>query len=189
MRKKLIVSAAVLAVMGVMTACSPNAAQESTMESTVETTAEETTIPETGSAVSLEELSDMLGMDDAETADLFGGGEENWTEDRKFYIGRMYQAELYGEMLPVYTSCDDKKSVNSVSVWIANGDREVQKEEAETWTDRVTESTGIQPVYNETSSEAGSKNWKWVSDDKIISMHWLGNTLSINMNPAVGELK
>lgn len=141
------------------------------------------------SEAALEDLWGMLGMADAETADLFGGGEENWSADKEFYIGRMYQVNLFEETYPVYTSCDDAGTVNSVSVWISNGEKEVTGEYAEQWADRLTEAAGVEPVYNETESEAGSKNWKWVFDGKIISMHWLENLLSVDMNPAVGELK
>lgn len=34
---------------------------------------------EAGQAVQLEELVEILGTDDEETKDLFGGGTENWT--------------------------------------------------------------------------------------------------------------
>lgn len=149
---------------------------------------------ETEAAVSekkatLEELWGLLGMDDPETAEMFGGSEENWTEDKKFYIGRIFEVELMGETYPMHTSCDENKVVNAVSVWISNGEREVTEEEAKGWADTITETAGTEPKYDDTSSEAGSKNWKWVFDGKIISLHWMGDLLSINMNPAVGELK
>lgn len=148
---------------------------------------EETEVP--AEEVKLEDIASLLGMSDAETADHFGGGEENWTEDKSFYIGRMYQVSLYGESMPLYTSCDDEKTVNAVSLWIANGEREVTGEEAEQWVQRVTEFAEAEPTYNDTSSEAGSKVWKWNFDGKVAAVYWTGDILSLNMNPAVGELK
>ena len=44
----------------------------------------------------LQAMRKVPGMKDKETAGLFGGGEENWTEDRSFYVGRVYQTQLYG---------------------------------------------------------------------------------------------
>ena len=41
-------------------------------------------------------LVSLLGMKDEDTAGLFGGGEENWTEDKSFYIGRRFAADVYG---------------------------------------------------------------------------------------------
>lgn len=136
----------------------------------------------------LDELVQLLGMQDSETASLLGGGEENWTEDKNFYIGRIYKIKLYDGEYPVFTSCDNDKIVNAVSVWLANGEREVSQEEVEQWVQRLTELVGTEPVYDDISSEAGTRKWKWVSEERIISLMWTGQILSINMNPAVGEL-
>ena len=84
-------------------------------------TEEESPVPETD----FESLAALLGMEDAETADLLGGGKENWTEDRSFYIGRIYAVTLFGQEYPVYTSCDENGVVNSVSIWLEDGERTV----------------------------------------------------------------
>ena len=137
----------------------------------------------------LGELAALLGMQDEQTAGLFGGGEENWTEDGSFYIGRMYEIEMGQTVYPVFTSCDEDGKVNSVSVWLSDGERSVERKEAEQWAQILTEFTGMQPVYDETTSEAGSISWKWIAEDKIITLHWLDTVFTISMNPAVGELK
>ena len=129
-----------------------------------------------------------MGKQDPETANLLGGGEENWTEDKSFYIGRIYQVQLFDAQYPVYTGCDENMIVNSVSIWLANGERKVSKEEVEQWVQRLTEFAGTEAVYDEISSEAGSKQWKWKLEDKFLSLMWTGDILNISMNPAVGEL-
>ena len=80
---------------------------------------------------SLEDLAALLGMQDSETESLLGGGEENWTEDHSFYIGRIYQAEMYGETYPVYTTCSSQGIVDSVSLRIVSGERQVTSEEVQ----------------------------------------------------------
>ena len=105
----------------------------------------------------LDELVQLLGMQDSETASLLGGGEENWTEDKNFYIGRIYKIKLYDGEYPVFTSCNNDKIVNAVSVWLANGEREVSQEEVEQWVQRLTELVGTEPVYDDISSEAGTR--------------------------------
>ena len=137
----------------------------------------------------LEELVGLLGMQDSETATLLGGGEENWSEDKSFYIGRIYEIKLYDGIYPAYTCCDDEKNVNAVSVWLENGEREISKEDVEPWVQRLTELTKTEAIYDEITSEAGTKKWKWMTEDRIISLMWTGQLLSINMNPAIGELK
>ena len=37
-----------------------------------------------GRTAELKDIAGMVGMVDKDTAGLFGGGEENWTEDRSF---------------------------------------------------------------------------------------------------------
>lgn len=139
---------------------------------------------------SLAELAALLGMKDAESAECLGGGEENWTEDGGFYIGRIYQVPLFGEVFPVFTSCDEEKTVNAVSVWLADEADAATQEEADKWVERITTFTGVEPAYHDAAeSEGGSRSWKWIYDDIGVSLYWMGDLLSINMNPMVGELK
>ena len=155
-----------------------------------ETGAQETvTGQNTDPQTALGEMEALLGMQDEETADLLGGGEENWTEDKSFYIGRNYEVEMGGTVYQVHTSCDDEKIVNSVSIWLSDGERSVQQEEVDQWVQILNEFTGTEPVYDDTSSEVGSKNWKWMADGNIITLNWLDTIFTISMNPAVGELK
>ena len=120
---------------------------------------------------------------------MFGGGEENWTEDRSFYIGRSYEAELYGRSCQIYTLCGEEKTVESVSVWVVSGDREVTEAETEEWKNRITDFMGVEPAADQGISEGGSQNFRWTSEGKIVSMHRMKDILTISFHPAVGELK
>ena len=191
-----------LLLTGLLTACgmqqpqgTESAAETESMAETqpseqTETGAQETvTGQNTDPQTALGEMEALLGMQDEETADLLGGGEENWTEDKSFYIGRHYEVEMGGTVYQVHTSCDDAKTVNSVSVWLSDGERSVPQEEVDQWVQILNEFTGTEPVYDDTSSEVGSKNWKWMADGNIITLNWLDTIFTISMNPAVGELK
>lgn len=136
----------------------------------------------------MDALVSLIGMDDATAAEALGGGEENWTEDKNFFIGRIYEVTLFGEDVSVYTSYDDQEKVNSVSVWIVDGSRTVEKEEAETWKQRLDEYTGTEAVFDGVISEGGSDNWKWKSGNNFITLNWMKEILTISINPAVGEL-
>lgn len=154
-----------------------------------EETQEEEMSEEKDENAGLAELKDMLGMKDADTAGLLGGGEENWTEDQSFYIGRNYQTELYGIPCKVFTTCGEDRTVESVSVWIVSGEREVTEQEAEEWADRITEMMGVQPSEEGEVSEGGSKNRKWLADGVIASMNQMSDILTVSLQPAVGELE
>ena len=136
----------------------------------------------------MDALVSLIGMDDATAAEALGGGEENWTEDKNFFIGRIYEVTLFGEDVSAYTSYDDQEKVNSVSVWIVDGSRTVEKEEAETWKQRLDEYTGTEAVFDGVTSEGGSDNWKWKSGNNFITLNWMKEILTISINPAVGEL-
>ena len=181
---------------GIMGACSGEAVKdpESARKEVTTTEEPENQVPESSEEASayeatFEELEALLGTPDLETADLLGGGEENWAEDKSFYIGRIYQIQFYGAPYPVFTSCDENEIVNSVSVWLADGECALSQEEVEQWVQRLTGYTGTDPIYDEVSSEAGTRKWKWVSEERIISLMWTGDLLSIYMNPAIGELE
>ena len=201
MRKRMLTMCALL-LSGLLTACgtqqpqgTESAAETESMAETqpaeqTEAGAQETvTGQNTDPQTALGEMEALLGMQDEETADLLGSGEENWTEDKSFYIGRHYEVEMGGTVYQVHTSCDDAKTVNSVSVWLSDGERSVPQEEVDQWVQILNEFTGTEPVYDDTSSEVGSKNWKWMADGNIITLNWLDTIFTISMNPAVGELK
>ena len=177
------------ATMSLLTGCSSAVQTETVQASTAEETENTGETENTEEVIGLKDLADLPGMKDEETAEMFGGGEENWTEDRSFYIGRIYAVTLFGQEYPVYTSCDENGVVNSVSIWLEDGERTVPEEEARQWADRLTEFTGTEPAYDSVTSEGGSRNWKWDCGDKFISLHWMDTILSISMNPAVGELR
>ncbi|MGI6001333.1 MAG: hypothetical protein ACOX8J_10080 [Candidatus Merdisoma sp.] len=163
---------------------------EEQADRTTEESAEEAQgpAPETAEA-DLAQLKALPGMSYEETADMFGGGEENWTEDKQFFIGRIFHVNLYGGEYNMYTTCSEDGIVEAVSVWIVSGERAVTDEETETWVGRVTELMGTEPVFDGESSEAGSQNWKWNADGFAAAIYRMEDTLSLYFQPAVGELK
>ena len=152
-------------------------------------TAEETGTEEDSREL-LESLLELPGRKDEETKDMLGGGEENWTEDRSFYIGRIYEAGLYGEDCRIFTSCDDDsdKTVESVSVWIISGERDVTEEATQFWTAELSKIMDSDPLYQCQSVESGARSWKWIRGDMAASMHQMKDILTIAFQPAVGEL-
>lgn len=185
-----------------LSGCSSDAPAETSAETVPTTETAESlqetseTIEETTKAADLEtpdsltvlkELSSLPGMNDKDTAELFGGGEENWTD--KLYIGRNYKVELNGETCDAHTTCGEDGIVESVSIWLVSGERDVTDEETSYWVEQVTELMGTEPSYDGASSEAGSKNWRWTSNGMAASINRMKDILTIRFQPAVGELK
>lgn len=136
----------------------------------------------------LETIAELLEKSELQAAEVFGGGEENWTEDKRFYIGRIYRVSLFDEEVTIYTSYDDKQLVNSVSIWLVNWEQNVKEEDAMQWVERLSEFTGTKPDVRDTVSEGGSKNWKWFLEDRAVTLYWQEDMLTISMNVMVGEL-
>lgn len=137
----------------------------------------------------LETIAELLGKSDIQAAEVFGGGKENWTEDNTFYIGRVYQVNLFEKEVSVYTSYDEKQLVNSISIWLVNGGGVVMEEDALQWVERLNEFTGTKPAFYDAASEGGSKNWKWFLGDRAFTLNWMEDMLTISMNVVVGELE
>lgn len=172
----------------------PTTATEVGTTTEAETTAEAETTTEVETVRqeeggTLKDVADLLGMMDSETESMLGGGEENWTEDRSVYIGRIFQAEVYGETHPVYTSCSREGVVESVSMKIVNGERPVEETEIQEWTDRITEYTGVTPTEEQKFSEGGSRQKSWRSNGRIVTMYYMKDNLSISFQKLVGELE
>lgn len=132
-------------------------------------------------SVSISEIAVLLGMKDADTAPLFGGGEENWSADGAFYLGRHYAFTLEGQAVTMDTSCDENKTVTMLSVWISDGEREVEEEEVRHWLTLLTDYTGTEAVYDGDSSEVGSRNWTWDLGDRVVTLSLLENILTVSM--------
>lgn len=137
----------------------------------------------------LGEIAVLLGMQDSETKDMFGGGKENWTEDRSFYIGRIFQTELYGENCSVYTTCNKEEKVDSVSVKVMNGERPVTEEEIQKWTDRISDETDTEFSEDDNISEGRNRQRIWRKDGKMVTMNYAEMSLTIHFQKIVGELK
>ena len=163
--------------------------EETVAESQENVQAEPQEQAEESQSAQLKDVAAMVGMKDEETADLFGGGEENWTADKSFYIGRNYQVDLYGDTYKVFTTCGEDKTVESVSIWIVGGERQVTDEEAKEWENRVTDMMGAEPTKDAGVSEGGSKNTRWTADGMAAGMNQMADILTISFQLAVGELK
>ncbi len=177
------------ATMSLLTGCSSAVQTETVQASTAEETENTGETENTEEVIGLKDLADLLGMKDEETAEMFGGGEENWTADHSFYIGRIFEVGLYGENYQMYTTCGEDGTVESVALWIVSGERDVTEEEAEEWTGRITDMMGTEPINAEGVSEGGSKNRRWIADGKNVSMNQMKDILTINFQIAKGELK
>lgn len=160
-------------------------AKEDTKE---ETEAETKMAPKEMEIATLETIAELLGMSDPQAAEVFGGGNENWTEDKSYYIGRIYQVNLFDKEVPVYTTYDEKQLVNSLSIWLVNGEEKVKEEDALQWIERLNEFTGTKPTTHDAASEGGSKNWNWFLGDRAVTLNWMEDILTISMNVVVGEL-
>ena len=97
MRKKSMLTVCAFLLTGLLSACGTQPGTDGAAETTVATESATETQPaeltgaqktvtgqNTDPQTALGEMEALLGMQDEQTADLLGGGEENWTEDKSF---------------------------------------------------------------------------------------------------------
>lgn len=149
----------------------------------------ETSAAEAGEETQLDAVAALPGMADDDTAELFGGGTENWTEDKSFYIGRIFETQLYGEPVTIFTTCGTDKTVESVSVKLSDGETEVPEEQIAVWQERISSFTGVEMEDGGIAEESGSRSWKWKTGDAFYTLRLLDKIFSLDIVPAVGELK
>lgn len=182
--KKSVVLLTALMIGASLTACSPETSFPSSQAS-AESLEE---APEPASADDLSQLTALPGMKDEDTAGLFGGGEENWSADRAFFIGRIFHISLYGQPAVLHTTCDQDNVVSSVSVWLADENAPASQEDIDEWVKRINAFTGTEASCDDTASEGGSLVWRWTADKMAFSLYHTGDILSLSIVPAVGEL-
>lgn len=137
----------------------------------------------------LTQVTALLGMKDADAADLFGGSLENFTEDGKTYLGRIYTLSFYGQDITLYTTCNDDSIVDSVSAHLFDGETALSEKTVQHWIEQITAFVGSSPAYAESPADANSKSWKWNADGYFITLRQMEDALTLALNPAVGELK
>lgn len=139
---------------------------------------QQTLIPET-------ETSAEETVSEAETQELF----QAETESAGAEAAGPEAADLKDVPCQVFTTCGQDNTVESVSVWIVSGERQVTDEEAKEWESRVTEMMGTEPVYDKEISEGGSRNCRWNAGGMAATMNRMADILTVSFQPAVGELK
>ena len=82
---------------------SPTAQEESPEPTAAEPVQTPDSTPDQTSA-NLSECFSLIGMDDAQSAGVLGGGEQNIAADGETLIGRIYETELFGETVKPGTS-------------------------------------------------------------------------------------
>lgn len=75
-----------------------------------------------GDLALLRDCAALLGMDDAESAGMLGGGEQNYAAGGEILIGRVYSAGLFGEEVAPSTSYGPDGLVDGVSIYLSGTD-------------------------------------------------------------------
>ena len=112
---------------------------------------------------SLVGVGDMLGKTDDEVKDLYGGGEENKSEDGTAILGRAYEAELDGKAVTIETVYSEEQTVDAASV--VYSDATADEIEA-----ILTETYGDAEVVGEQDS-ANEEYLRWEKDGVYISLY------------------
>ena len=139
-----------------------------------------------GAAYTLTDAAALLGRTDGDTAELFSGGEAYWTEDRATCLGRVYQMELYGQPVTLFTTCGADGAVEAVNIRITGDGERTAAELLPDWQDRVTAFTG---AAMRTAGTETAPAYRWTTAERICTLRLNAGVLTLSIHPAVGELR
>lgn len=160
-RKGLIIG---LAVALMMTGCSnTQKADTNTVESSASLENERTVSQMTDKEV-IDNIFELLGKDDEQSKDFFGGSEVNKTSDGDYLIGRIYNINIFGEETQLFTSYDANGIVNSINFMLA--DKSVEE-----YSSAITEVLGQPTEVNDTPTEGGSTYTLWTIGDDLFYLY------------------
>ncbi|MDY3281758.1 hypothetical protein [Dysosmobacter sp.] len=139
-----------------------------------------------GAYYTLTDAAALLGRADGETAELFSGGESYRTEDHGAFLGRMYQTELYGQPVTLFTACGGDGTVEAVSVRVTGDGERTAAELLADWQDRVTAYTG---AAMRTAGAEAAPSYRWTTAERICTLRLNAGVLTVGIHPAAGELR
>ncbi len=126
----------------------------------------------------LDECMKLIGMEDAEAAEMLGGGEKNIAVDGTSLIGRIYKGNIFDEDVEISTVYDGNGLVCSVTAILSNPDAAVYAE-------RLMEIYGEPDASNDTPSESGATWQEWTEDGINIRLWQMYELASIEISAAV----
>lgn len=117
-----------------------------------------------GDLALLYDCAALIGMDDAESAGMLGGGEQNYAAGGEILIGRIYSAELFGEEVAPSTSCGPDGLVDSVSIYLSGTD-------AAAYAERLCALLGEPTGQSGGVSEGGGSWTEWIIGGARLRLH------------------
>lgn len=108
--------------------------------------------------------TNMLGMTSEESAQILEGGEDLYSANGEFFIGREYKVNALGIDTSLFTSFRDDDVINSISMHLGKDNFEDMKAQ-------LMEKLGQPTEVNDTPSEAGYTNIMWNLDGKLMYLY------------------
>lgn len=136
-----------------------------------------TPLRHTGTRWTLTHFLALLGKNDKEAADFFGGGTPNYTADGTFTIGRTYPVRLFGENREAGTLYDRDGKVQSITVQLEDP-RAAAYEPVLTW--YYGAPTKVQSV----PSEAGATYTEWTHENARIRLYQMYGLSALEVTPS-----
>ena len=90
--------------------------------------------------------------------------------------------------MTIYTACDADNLVSSVSIWISDGTQAVSEEQLAAWQGYISDATGVSMEEMPVSEESGTQSWRWQVENTFYTLRLMGDILTLDILPAVGEL-
>ena len=128
-----------------------------------------------GDLALLRDCAALIGMDDAESAGMLGGGEQNYAAGGEILIGRVYSAELFGEEVAPSTSYGPDGLVDGVSIYLSGTD-------AAAYAERLSALLGEPEGQSGGVSEGGGVWTEWRIEGARLRLHGIPGLCSLEIS-------
>lgn len=153
-----------LAVALMMTGCSSTEKPDANAVESSTTVESESNAPQMTDKEVIDNTFGLLGKDDEQSKDFFGGSEVNKTSDGEYLIGRIYNINIFGEETQLFTSYDANGVVNSINFMLAG-------KTVDEYASAITEVLGQPTEINDTPTEGGSTYTLWTIGDDLFYLY------------------
>lgn len=133
-------------------------------------------------------IAGLVGGTEKDAIEIMGKGEDYIANDGFTYIGRVYETQLCGEPVTVYTDCGKDNQIDALITWITDGSTEVSDTMIQQWKKRITDDSGAAMQEQPVSSASGMQCWNWRTEDTVYELRLLDHVLTLSVTAAVGEL-
>ena len=135
-------------------------------------------------------ISGFVGGTKGDVIAVIGKDEDYLADDGFTYIGRVYETQLCGEPVMIYTDCGRDNRIDTLIIGITDGDSGTGVPDAviQRWQKQISGDSGVAMQEQPVSPASDMQYWNWRTEDTVYELRLLDHVLTLSVTTAVREL-